>query len=69
LFGGPDFKYVVNIGNHLLVVNTSGQVWARVFTATTVGGGYQINGPALFDATSNDKYVVSYSVVKPVPLQ
>jgi hypothetical protein len=68
LFGGPNDKYVVSAGTHLLVINSLGQVWARNITRTSVGPGFQLSGPGLFGAP-NDKYVVEYMVVPPTPIQ
>jgi hypothetical protein len=60
LFGAPNQKYVLYdpTFSRILVINTSGNVWAHDLTsANGIGGGTELSGPSLFGAP-NDKYAV-----------
>lgn len=64
IFGAPNDKYVTVAGNHLLVINTLGEVWCRELTATAMQGAFRLKGPGLFGG-ADDKYVVAYQVAVP----
>jgi hypothetical protein len=68
LFGSTNDKYVVydDSNKRILVINTRGEVWAHDISSSTpnifcgldtIGTGYKLDGPGLFDAP-NDKYVI-----------
>ena len=63
LFGAANDKYVVLANGVLMVINTSGEVWARSISASTLGIPYKLSGPTLFGG-ANDKYVVVYDVYR-----
>jgi hypothetical protein len=64
LFGATNDKYVVLVNELLLVINTSGDVWARSISGTTVSAGYKLSGPRLFGGP-DDRYVVVYEAESP----
>ena len=62
LFGAPNDKYVAIANDLLMVINTSGEVWAHTISYRAVGPGYRLNGLKVFGG-NDDRFVVVYEVV------